>query len=267
MKYFLNAWKNFNVTDGRSTRAEFWTFYGITLGVMVAQILLASALYSRRMDTLAAVVFISLLVHVAPYFSLIVRRLHDIGLSSWFSLFFVVPYFLQLILLIMHMSINVGMFGQSVVYSGNETVLSIFIVMSYAATLIFGLMDSKPGMNKYGPNPKEVALAKKMQEAAMNGQQFQNVAPQQFNNMGQHFGNEVQFQNVAPQQFNNMEQQFQNEMPQQYFENQNLQNEVTTHENVVNPNSEELAKIEKMYQDGILTQGEFEVIKNRLTSN
>lgn len=314
MKHFLNAWKNYSVSDGRSTRAEFWSFYGITIGVMVIQMIIAGALFANRMDTLAALVLLSLLVHIAPYFSLFVRRLHDIGLSSWYSLLIVVPFFLQLILQIMNMSIHVGFFGQSVVYTGDVTIPAVLMTISFVATLVFGLMDSKPGVNQYGPNPKEVARAKKMQESVMNGQQFQNGAHGQFYNMGQQ-----QFQNGVPQQFSHMgQQQFQNGMQQQFnhtgqqvsndvqvqsemsqpfnvmeqsqvnqveaqqfvsdeqqfqgvaqgqFENQHMHEEVTVQENVVHANAEELSRFEKLFEEGALTQEEFELIKNRLSSN
>ena len=59
------------------------------------------------------------LVILVPTWALTVRRLHDIGKSGWFALLSLIPY--------------VG---------------SIIII-------IFAAMDSQPGPNQYGPNPKE----------------------------------------------------------------------------------------------------------------
>jgi uncharacterized membrane protein YhaH (DUF805 family) len=56
-----------------------------------------------------------------PSIALGVRRLHDIGYSGWWLLIGFVPFVGGILL------------------------------------LVFALMDSQPGTNRYGPNPKEIA--------------------------------------------------------------------------------------------------------------
>jgi len=60
------------------------------------------------------------LFHIIPAFSLTIRRLHDTGRSGWLFLITFIPLVGPLVL------------------------------------LIFMCLDSKPGPNKYGPNPKGV---------------------------------------------------------------------------------------------------------------
>ncbi|QHW32962.1 DUF805 domain-containing protein [Paenibacillus rhizovicinus] len=53
-----------------------------------------------------------------PSLGVVVRRLHDIGRSGWWYLIILIP------------------------------------VIGAIVILVFTLLDSEPGMNKYGPNPK-----------------------------------------------------------------------------------------------------------------
>lgn len=60
---------------------------------------------------------------IVPSLALQVRRLHDTGRSGWWFFITFVPFFGPLILFVFH------------------------------------VLDSEPGTNKWGPNPKEVAMA------------------------------------------------------------------------------------------------------------
>ncbi|MCW2673094.1 MAG: hypothetical protein JWP14_1683 [Frankiales bacterium] len=108
--------------SGRARRSEYWYFalaYTIALiGIeIVAFILTAIAKPLGILGFLVlAVVLIGIIV---PSLAVSVRRLHDTGKSGWFLLIGLIPFVGGLIL------------------------------------LIFTVMDSTPGPNQYGPNPKE----------------------------------------------------------------------------------------------------------------
>jgi uncharacterized membrane protein YhaH (DUF805 family) len=61
------------------------------------------------------------LAMLIPGIAVTVRRLHDTGRSGWWVLVALIP------------------------------------VLGFIALLVFMVLDSQPGSNEYGPNPKEVA--------------------------------------------------------------------------------------------------------------
>ena len=127
-----NLFKKYAQFKGRSRRSEFWkAMLAIFIVMLVFSIpyifALTAALINGYSSGLAdmmtgfGIIALSIysLVILVPTWALTVRRLHDIGKSGWFALLSLIPY--------------VG---------------SIIII-------IFAAMDSQPGPNQYGPNPKE----------------------------------------------------------------------------------------------------------------
>lgn len=123
---------------GRARRAEYWFFtlaYGIVFAALYAVMivaLVAGGALSTATDSSAAgagggivVTLLSLLMGVIglalflPSLAVTVRRLHDTGRSGWWYLLCLVP------------------FGSIVV-------------------LVFCCLDSTPGPNQFGPNPKGI---------------------------------------------------------------------------------------------------------------
>lgn len=86
----------------------------------------------HHLETRIVVSIIYLVVFFSPSISMIVKRLHDIGLSCWWILY-------------------VTVFSILVLFLPNE-----FIFIDFVVCLLFGyvlvFMKSKPD-NKYGPNP------------------------------------------------------------------------------------------------------------------
>ncbi len=85
--------------------------------------------------------------------SLITRRLHDLNLSGWWQLIFVVPFsFVVLPMMIFSMGLGMGM---SFALSG---MLSIFLValisIGFNLYVLFG--KETMGSNDYGPDPLEI---------------------------------------------------------------------------------------------------------------
>jgi uncharacterized membrane protein YhaH (DUF805 family)/cold shock CspA family protein len=128
--YFWRAFKVRHVSfAGRARRKEFWGFVLFTLIVFLALFafgfLINATIRAIRGDLEFgalgyAPAFVFLLLAVLPWFALMVRRLHDIGLSGWFVLLYFVPGFNTL------------------------------------GVLALGLIPSKVGENPWGPVPAGV---------------------------------------------------------------------------------------------------------------
>jgi uncharacterized membrane protein YhaH (DUF805 family) len=88
MRAYLNAWRRYFDFSGRSTRAQFWYFQLIT----AVLILVAGGLEGRNGHPIegtsvpGAITMGLIMAHIVPYFSVLVRRLHDSDHSGWWSL-------------------------------------------------------------------------------------------------------------------------------------------------------------------------------------
>ena len=107
--------------SGRARRSEYWYFILFsTLLILPAYILLVVGLGTES-TVLAGlgglVTVVAALGLLVPQFAVAVRRLHDTGRSGWWLLLQIVP------------------FGGIVLF-------------------VFTVLDSEPGRNKWGPNPK-----------------------------------------------------------------------------------------------------------------
>ncbi len=124
-QWYLLALKRWKTFDGRSRRSEYWWFTLITAGISfvlyIPLIAMASADSGGDPSPLTFV-FLALLVLFAlamfiPGLAVAVRRLHDTNRSGWYYLLNLVP--------------------------------CISLVL-----LVFFFLDSTPGPNRYGMNPK-----------------------------------------------------------------------------------------------------------------
>ncbi|WP_045119031.1 DUF805 domain-containing protein [Haliangium ochraceum] len=120
MQWYLKVLQqHFADFNGRARRMEYWMF-----GLFNAIVLLVLSLVSTGLMTateVAAFSFVPVLYALAvliPSLALTVRRLHDTGKSGWFVFITMVPFIGSL------------------------------------AFLYFMVIDSTPGPNQYGPNPK-----------------------------------------------------------------------------------------------------------------
>ena len=119
MKWYFEVFKKYAVFDGRARRSEFWYFVLFNSLIftlaVVLDCILSFFLFKEVLFFLTGIYFIA---SVIPCYAVAVRRLHDIGRSGWWCLLSNVPL--------------------------------IGIVV-----LVFWAKDSTPGVNKYGPNPKD----------------------------------------------------------------------------------------------------------------
>lgn len=126
MKEFLFVLRyNYANFKGRATRKEFWMFqlfFGLIFIGLFALCLASAYLSPTLGNVIGLVLCIFALATIIPYYALTARRLHDIGHSGWWQL------------------------------------LLYFIPFGGIGFIIIGLIDSKPGDNKYGPNPKGINL-------------------------------------------------------------------------------------------------------------
>lgn len=122
MNWYLEVLKKYSAFSGRARRKEYWVFllFNIVISVALAVIDGATGTFSEEMGLglLGGVYALAVLI---PSIAVSVRRLHDTDRSGWWLLLAVVP------------------------------------VLGAIVLLVFMALDSKPGENQYGPNPKETA--------------------------------------------------------------------------------------------------------------
>ncbi len=119
MNWYLMVWKKYFQFTGRSRRTELWMFTLFNFLIAVVLIIASIALRESGVGKVLMIVYwIYLLAVIIPCLAVGVRRLHDTGRSGWWWLIDLVPFVGPIIL------------------------------------IVFWVMDSEPGANKYGPNPK-----------------------------------------------------------------------------------------------------------------
>jgi uncharacterized membrane protein YhaH (DUF805 family) len=136
MDWYLMVWSKFAQFDGRSRRTEYWMFALINFLVIIA-LAIVGGLGIAFMDHgsgIGAVLFVPLglyvLATIIPGLAVGVRRLHDSGKSGW------------LLLLLCVLGI-----------------IPIIGFIANIARIVLMCIDSDPGMNQYGPNPKFASQA------------------------------------------------------------------------------------------------------------
>ena len=127
-----SVYRNYAKFDGRAPRSEYWWFTLFTVLVVVAGFLLGAIAYAAsRSSAVYGVVGVGLIIFVIasiiPSIAVGVRRLHDSDKSGWWYLIGFIPY------------------------------IGSFIL------LIFFLLPSTPGYNRFGPSPGRSTAAQRAQ--------------------------------------------------------------------------------------------------------
>lgn len=115
MGWYLQVLKKYAVFSGRAQRAEFW-FYALFNAIILFVLELLA-----KSDALSAFRFLAAIYALAvfiPGVAVTVRRLHDTSRTGWWALLPLIP------------------------------------VIGPIVLLVFMCLDSTPGGNDYGPNPK-----------------------------------------------------------------------------------------------------------------
>jgi uncharacterized membrane protein YhaH (DUF805 family) len=122
MKWFLDALMNKYATfDGRARRSEYWYFMLFYFLAVVA-LAIVDGIAGTFNEEAGMGLFSGLLVValILPSLAVTVRRLHDTDRSGWWVLINFIPFIGVLVL------------------------------------FVFAALDSQPGANRFGPNPKGV---------------------------------------------------------------------------------------------------------------
>jgi uncharacterized membrane protein YhaH (DUF805 family) len=155
--WYRVAWKKCTEFHGRARRKEFWTFNLINFFIsFISFIILFVIPAFLETDThndaegmivgflrlvwlifvIEAIIFA--IVAILISIGVVVRRLHDIGRSGWWLL-------LILILLLV-----------GIVIMSESPIGVLLVIIGLLALLEIPLKNSQPGINKWGPNPKNI---------------------------------------------------------------------------------------------------------------
>ena len=125
-EYFIDTVKNkYTDFNGRATRSEYWYFVLFYFIISLILTLIDVNFINPHLDltpeaamqgsVLTGVFALALLL---PQIALGIRRLHDTGRSGWWYLLILIP------------------------------------ILGWLVLIYFYILDSQPGANAYGPNPK-----------------------------------------------------------------------------------------------------------------
>ncbi len=121
MNWYLGVLKKYAVFDGRARRKEYWFFALFNLIAMIILSMVDATIGTYDMESgfgvLSTIYGLAVLL---PSIGVGIRRLHDTDRSGWWLLIAFVPLIGGIVL------------------------------------LIFAVLDSTPGDNRFGPNPKGV---------------------------------------------------------------------------------------------------------------
>lgn len=120
MNWYLKVLQNYAVFSGRACRKEYWYF--VLFNIIITFVLsVVDSWMHLFVNPQYGVGLLSILYSLAvliPTLAVLVRRLHDSGRSAWWLLLGLIP------------------------------------ILGSIVLLIFTVLDSTPGANEYGPNPK-----------------------------------------------------------------------------------------------------------------
>lgn len=119
MNGYLHALKQYAVFKGRTRRRDYWYFALFQIIAVLAISFVERQLAIANPEILFGwFTALYLLVTLLPALAVTVRRLHDTSRSGWWVLLYIIP------------------------------------LIGAVVVLTFTLLDSTPGNNKYGANPK-----------------------------------------------------------------------------------------------------------------
>lgn len=177
------CWEKYAIFDGRSRRSEYWWFSLFSILVLIlplaVSLLLMSAFDSTSQggELLGYIFAILMLIAVlctaiilfVPLLSVMTRRLHDVGRSGWWVFWDIVLSAISS--LVLSAAFSFTDIGESPMYFSNVEILKavydfslpvfVPVLLIYLVhlgvsltVLVFTLLDSHKGENRYGSSPK-----------------------------------------------------------------------------------------------------------------
>lgn len=119
MNWYLDVLKKYFVFQGRARRKEYWMFTLFSVLIYIALMIIEGILGMGGEGGLGLLSSLYSLGVLLPSLGVAVRRLHDTNRSGWWLLIGLIP------------------------------------ILGGIVLLVFMVLDSQPGTNQYGPNPKE----------------------------------------------------------------------------------------------------------------
>ena len=125
MNWYIKVLKKYAVFSGRARRKEYWMFvlFNFIFSLVASLIDLGIGILTFAVFGFGLLSILYALAVFVPGLAVSVRRLHDVGKSGWYLLINLIP------------------------------------IAGPIWFLVLTCMDSQPGDNKYGPNPKEEITA------------------------------------------------------------------------------------------------------------
>ena len=120
MYWYFKVLRDYALFSGRARRKEYWMFTLFNVIFITIASLLDTLLFGIHIDGIGPLYVIYALGVFIPSLAVLVRRLHDVGKSGWWILIIFIP------------------------------------IVGAVWLFILTLLDSQPGENEYGSNPKEI---------------------------------------------------------------------------------------------------------------
>lgn len=122
MDWFLRAFRQYGIFEGRARRREYWMYALFYLLFMAAALTLDNLFGFTNSHYYGPLYFTIAFVLLIPTIAVTIRRLHDVGRSGWSLLALLIP------------------------------------VIGAIWLIVLLLSNSKPGLNCYGINPKGITV-------------------------------------------------------------------------------------------------------------
>ena len=184
-KAVKTCFKKYFDFKGRARRSEFWwfvlfvfivTFVWSILGSFISVAVIVGSggedfNVTSYIITLSVIIFLPILFLMIPHYAVTTRRLHDTGRSGWWvvlsliiSIAYTATYIMAMIPMWERIDEGASSASQFNVIADTfqdspalGTILCLLMLASLAVgitILVFEIMDSHSGENKYGPSPK-----------------------------------------------------------------------------------------------------------------
>lgn len=135
--------------DGRLSRQNFWIGFAILYGAGLV------------LSIIPLIQFIAPLALIWPNLAVMVKRLHDMGKSGWLAAIPIVSGVIASIASIAAIAVFLfAAYGETMdasilgILVPTMLLIGITALINIGFLIWIGVVDSQPGSNKYGPNPK-----------------------------------------------------------------------------------------------------------------